>query len=62
MQRGIQNPAKHLKWSRKQRLAKHNYGLELFPKDITICLTGCKYRQTFKYSSVLNMPQIMYMP
>ena len=36
----IQNTAKHLKWSRKERLPKTNYGLELFPEDITICLTG----------------------
>ena len=32
--RGIQNPAKHVKWSRKESLAKINFGLELFPKDI----------------------------
>ena len=27
--RGIQNPAKNLKWSKKERLAKTNYNLEL---------------------------------
>ena len=27
--RGIQNPAKNLKWSKKERLAKTNYSLEL---------------------------------
>ena len=31
---GIYNPAKHPKWSKKDRLAKINYSLELFPKDI----------------------------
>ena len=53
--------AKHLTWSRKKRLATNDYGLELFPKDITICLQGCKYRRTFGYSRVLNMPLIMIM-
>ena len=38
--RGIQNSGKHLKCSRKERLAKANYSLELFSKDITIYLTG----------------------
>ena len=38
--RGIQNPAaKHLKWYRKERLEKNNYGPEPFPKDITTCFT-----------------------
>ena len=32
--RHIQNPAKHLKWSKKERLTKTNYSLELFPKNI----------------------------
>ena len=40
--RGIQNLARHLKWSRKKRLAKNNYAMELLQKDITIRLTGCK--------------------
>ena len=40
MHRGTQNAAKHLKWSRKECLAKNNHGQELFPEDITICLTG----------------------
>ena len=31
MNRGIQNPAKHLKWSRKERLAKN----ELWPRTIS---------------------------
>ena len=31
---GIQNPAKHLKWSRRESLAKTSYGLELFPKTL----------------------------
>ena len=30
---GIQNPVKHLKWSRKKRLGKNNCGLKQFPKD-----------------------------
>ena len=38
--RGIQNPVKHLKWSRKGRLTKSSYSLELFPKDITVFLIG----------------------
>ena len=38
--RDIQNAAKHLKWSRKERLAKNKYGLELFSEDITLYLTG----------------------
>ena len=37
---GIQNPVKHRKWSREERLAKSSYSLELFPKDITVFLTG----------------------
>ena len=40
MNRGIRNPAKHLKWFRKEHLVKNNYDLELFPKDITMYLTG----------------------
>ena len=40
MHSGIQNAAKHLKRSRKEDLAKDNYGLKLFPKEIIICLTG----------------------
>ena len=27
------------KWSRKEHLAKNNYGLKLFPENITVCLT-----------------------
>ena len=38
--RSIYNPAKHLKWSKKERLAKSNYSPELFPKDATKYLTG----------------------
>ena len=36
----IYNPAKHRKWSKKGRLAKSNYSLELFPKNTTKYLTG----------------------
>ena len=36
----IQNAAEHLNWSRKERLPKNNYGQDLFPEDITVCLTG----------------------
>ena len=32
MYRGIHNADKHLKWSRKERLTKNNYDLELFPE------------------------------
>ena len=35
----IQNPAKHLKWSMKERLTKSNYSLEVSPKYITIYMT-----------------------
>ena len=31
---GIKNPAKHLKWSKKERLTKTSCSLELLPKDI----------------------------
>ena len=34
--RGIQNPAKHLKCSKKERLTKTNYGLELFQILVTL--------------------------
>ena len=39
--KGIQNPAKNLKWSKKKRLAKTNYNLELlrhykiFDRDVS---------------------------
>ena len=36
----IQNLAKHLKWSKKEYLAKSNDSLELFPKDTTKYFTG----------------------
>ena len=62
MHRGIQNPVKHLKWSRKERLAKSNGRLELFLKDITICLTGLEIPKPFKYSLVLIMPRYTNMP
>ena len=32
MYRGIHCADKHLKWSRKERLTKNNYELELFPE------------------------------
>ena len=38
--KGTQNTTKHLKWSRKERLAKNNYGLELSPGNITTYLTS----------------------
>ena len=38
--RHIKNPVKHLKLSKKKRLAKTNYSLELFPKNITKYLAG----------------------
>ena len=38
--RDIENPAKHLKSSKKKRLTKANYGLELFRKDINKQLRG----------------------
>ena len=59
--RGIQNPAKNLKWSKKERLAKTNYSLELLRHYKNIW-QGCKYRRTFECSTnlkVLNKPQIM---
>ena len=31
---GIKNPAKHLKWSKKERLTKTSCSLELWLKDI----------------------------
>ena len=40
MDRGVQNPTKHLKWSIKERLTKTNYILELLPIDITKYLRG----------------------
>ena len=41
MHKHVQNPAKDLKLSKKERLAKINYSLELFPKKITkLHLTG----------------------
>ena len=62
MQRGIQNAAKHLKWSRKEHLAKIYYGRELFPKDnFQFVWQECKFRRTFEYLWVLNMAQIMNM-
>ena len=30
----IHNPAKHLKWLKKERLALIKYSLEIYPKDI----------------------------
>ena len=36
----IQNPAKYLKWSEKERLAKAKYSPEPFPKNITKYLAG----------------------
>ena len=33
--KGTQNATKHLKWSRKERLPKNNYGLELSSQNIT---------------------------
>ena len=50
MRRGIQNPAKHLTWSRKERLAENNYGLELFQKDITM------FHRDLNTVEVLNIP------
>ena len=36
MDRGLENPVKHLKLPRKKHLAKNNSSLELFPKDVTM--------------------------
>ena len=40
-------PAKHRKWSRKEDLAKNNFVLELFTKDVTICLTRVQIPSNF---------------
>ena len=48
----IENPAKHLKWSKKELLA--NY----FPKTLQYVRQGSKYRRTFEYVRILNMPGI----
>ena len=50
--RSIQNPAEHLRWSMKERLTKTNYSLELFPKDITKYILE-RYISTTK---LLNIP------
>ena len=55
-----QNPAKHLKWTRKERSTKNNYVLELFPKDITIMnfrlFQTAEYATNYEYALVPNMP------
>ena len=38
--KSIKNPAKYLKWSKKERLTKSNYSLKLFSKDTRNYLTG----------------------
>ena len=40
LDRGIQNPTKHLKWFKMERLIIINCSLELFPKDIVRRSTG----------------------
>ena len=37
---GFQKPVKHLKWSKKERLIKTSYSLELFSKDTAKYLRG----------------------
>ena len=49
--RGIQNPAKNLKWSKKERLAKANYSLEL----LRYCKIFDRDESTVK---LLNIPRI----
>ena len=59
---GIQNPAKNLKWSKKERLAETNQPRTI--KTLQNNWQGCKYHLTFEYSTdlkVLNKPQIIYM-
>ena len=71
--RGIQNAAKCLKSSRKERLAKNNFDLHLlqqkiimlcnyFQKALQFVWREYKYRRTFEYSRFLNMPRIMNVP
>ena len=57
--RRIQNPAKHLKWTKKESLVKNNYNLELFRKTRQYIWQGSKYCRTFEYTRVLNMSWIM---
>ena len=46
-------------WSRKERIAKNNYGLELLPEDFTICLTG-KYMLNFWIHLNLYIADMLY--
>ena len=60
--RGIQNAAKHLKWSRKERLAKKTtMAWNYFRKTLQFVWQGCKYRPTFEYFRVLNTPMVLNM-
>ena len=47
--RCIENPAKHLKWSKKELLAKIIIAWNYFPKTLQYVRQGCKYRQTFGF-------------
>ena len=61
MQRGLQNAAKHLKWSRKEPLAKNNYDLELLDRHYNLLDRDVNTVKLFEYSQVLNMPGIVNM-
>ena len=63
--KGYSECCEHQKWSKKEGLGNDSYSMELFPKDITICVTGMKIASNFdirRYFRVLNMPRIMNMP
>ena len=51
--------AKHLNWSRKERLAKIIIAWSYFRKTLQNVWQGSKYRRTFEYFTVLNMLLIM---
>ena len=58
MHRRIENPTKHLKWSKKELLAETILAWNYFSKTLQYVWQGSKSRQTFEYVSVLNVPVI----
>ena len=56
--RCIENPAKHLSWSKKEPLAKIIIAWNYFPKILHYVWQPSKHRWTFKYVRVLNMPRV----
>ena len=51
----IENPAKHLKSSKKELLAKTIIAWNYLTKTLQYVWQGSKYRQTLEYVGVLNM-------